>query len=206
METEALRRHYAELSDEALDDIVNGHPKDYTPEALELARAELLARQAQSDVEASAPAAASEDRTPQQSQIKGAWWFTFVAVLSLINTVLVIVSAPMVFVFGLAVTQLIEGHFAIESAGFHLVPDVLHIGIAVLVLVLGYLARTSIAVYLTGMALYAVDAILALLLGSWKGFFVHLIVLVILYVRLSPALALPETGTIEDAGAATREV
>lgn len=56
------------------------------------------------------------------------------------------------------------------------------------------------------MALYVVDAILALLLGSWKGFFVHVIVVVILYVRLSPALALSETETIEDAGTATREV
>jgi len=205
MEAEALRRYYAELSDEALDDIVNVHPKDYTPEALELARAELLARQAQMDVEALAPAV-PDDRTPQRSQIKGAWWFTFIAVLSLINTVLVILGSPMIFFFGLAVTQLIDCHFAIESAGFHPVPDVLNIGIVVIVLVLGYLARTSIPVYLTGMALYAVDAILALLLGSWKGFLVHVIVLVIMYVRLSPALAPAETGTIEDAGTASREV
>lgn len=190
MDTDALKQHFADLSDEALSDVVNGHPGDYTEEALLLARAELLARKAPPD---EAVSAKPEDRTPERMQSKGAQWFTVVGVLSLVNTIFFAFATPEVFLFGLAVTHLLE----VCCPGGAAVTYAIDAAIAVVFLVIGYLARTSKATYVIGITAYAVDAVLALLLGLWAIFFLHVVVLVILYVRLIPAL---ERGEPQQAG------
>ena len=194
MDTDALKQHFADLSDEALSDVVNGHPGDYTEEALLLARAELLARKAPPD---EAVSAKFEDRTPERMQSKGAQWFTVVGVLSLVNTIFFAFATPEVFIFGLAVTHLLEVCCPGEGIGLPVLTYVIDAAIAVAFFVIGHLARTSRTAYLVGVAAYAVDAVLALLLGLWMIFFLHVIVLVILYVRLIPTL---ERGEPQQAG------
>ena len=188
MDMESLRRRFAELSDEALDDVVRVHPKYYTPEALEMARAELRERRQQSADVTDGPPAVSNIVTPEQLRIKGSRWFGIVAVLSLINTAIVAIGSPVVFVLGLATPLIVESSFPGETTGFRLVPHTLMIVIAAMFFLIGYLARHSNAAYVVGMAAYMVDGILALLISAWGILVVHAIVLVVLYMRVSRAL------------------
>jgi hypothetical protein len=152
---------------------------------------------------ASVPDVADQDAgaaVPMESDIRelfnrgknGAAWFFWIAVLSGINTIMVLSAGGVTFALGLAVTMIsdnIAAHVALKPGGnltvliIALVFDAIVLGSLVLC---GRLAqRRLLAVFAAGMALYLLDGLISLLLlqnmvsvaihgfalwGMWSGF------------------------------------
>jgi zinc transporter ZupT len=102
-------------------------------------------------------------------------WFYWIGALSFINSILAIVNSSFTFIFGLGITQLIDG-IAIEVTKqlqtetkiiyvFSLVISLLFSGLFVL---FGYLGnKKKKGAIITGVVLYALDAIFCLILGAY---------------------------------------
>ncbi|HSB90261.1 MAG TPA: hypothetical protein VLD63_09590 [Anaerolineales bacterium] len=116
----------------------------------------------------------------------GSGWFYWIAGLSLINSVIALSGATWTFLFGMAITQVIDGmSLGIQRSaglqGFNLVSLIalaLDAVVALIVGVFGYFARKgNQTVYIFGMVLYALDAVVTLLFQDWLGFLFHLLAL-----------------------------
>jgi len=92
-------------------------------------------------------------------------WFYWIAGLSLVNTIMAMSSAGFVFLFGLGVTQLIDGAVGqMESTG-KMVGLVLNLVVVGIFAMFGFFASKQQSwSYIAGMVLYFLDA--ALILGA----------------------------------------
>ena len=144
---------------------------------------------------------AQQDRSLLEAKMRlesrarnGSGWFFWIAGLSLINSVIALSGATWTFLFGMAITQVIDGiSIGIQhSAGLQgvnlvsLIALGLDVMVALVVGVFGYFARKgNQTVYIFGMALYALDAIVTLLFQDWLGFLFHLLALAGLWSGLA---------------------
>jgi hypothetical protein len=115
----------------------------------------------------------------------GANWFYWIAALSIINSVILIAGGTLSFIFGLAITQVIDAFaYLIETelgttgpgiiTFIGLILDVIVAGIFAII---GVLSRSQNRVaYIVGVVLYGLDALISLLLQYWLGAFFHLVV------------------------------
>src|SRR5262249_32633274 len=121
----------------------------------------------------------------------GASWFITVAVLSLVNSVLSMTGAPIRFIFGLGVSELVDAlaHQAGQT-GFGL--DLIINGfVAALFLLFWRFARQGAQwAFLVGMAIYALDAVLVLYFKDILAAAFHAYALYRMYTGMSgiPAL------------------
>jgi hypothetical protein len=136
----------------------------------------------------------SADRTLLEAKMRleararsGSRWFYWLAGLSLLNSVFALTGGTWSFLFGMAITQVIDGiSIAVQRnaglQGFNLVAAIalgLDFLVALVVVVFGYFAgRGNRTVYVVGMILYALDAVVTLIFQDWLGFVFHVIVLV----------------------------
>lgn len=116
-----------------------------------------------------------------QQGANGANWFYWIAGLSLLNSVIMLVGGHIVFVVGLAVTgifdqmamviaqQTPEAALLAKGAAFAWA-----VIVALFVAAIGKLAgRRYMPVYAVGMGLYLVDGLLFLVLGAWLSAAFH---------------------------------
>jgi hypothetical protein len=112
-------------------------------------------------------------------------WFYWIGGLSVINSVILIAGGTFSFIFGLALTQVIDGFaFVIDSELGSIGPGVftyiglfLDILVAAVFIAIGYFARKgNQPVYIIGMVSYALDAVIAIAFQYWLGVLFHLIV------------------------------
>ncbi len=137
---------------------------------------------------ASPETARIEQRLRLESQHKGgAGWFYWIAGLSIINSIAAFAGTEWGFIFGLAITQVVDliaktvgGSVATVAA---LIIDVFIAGVLVLI---GTLARKGhVWAYWLGMVLYAMDGLVSLLAGFWLGVAFHGFALFSIYPGLS---------------------
>lgn len=140
------------------------------------------------DTTSDAAAARIEQRLRLESQHKnGASWFYWIAGLSLINSIAAFAGSTWGFIFGLAVTQIVDaiakqagGSVATVAA---LVIDVFIAGVLVF---LGVIARKGqVWAYWIGMALYALDGLVSLIGAYWLGVAFHAFALYSIYHGLA---------------------
>ena len=142
-----------------------------------------------------------EQSALMQSKIKlvkqfkrGANWFYWIAGLSLLNSVILMVGGGLNFLIGLGATQLIDA-IAIELGNargpdqalvLRVVAWVLGVGIAGVFAFFGVLANDgSKGAFIIGMVLYALDGLLFVWVEDWLSVGLHLLVLWGLYRGLS---------------------
>ncbi len=129
-----------------------------------------------------------EQRLRLESQHRnGASWFYWIAGLSIINSIAAFAGSEWGFIFGLAITQVVdalakmaEGSVATIAA---LVIDVFIAGVLVF---LGVFARKGhIWAYWVGMVLYTLDGIVSLIATFWLGVLFHAFALYCIYQGLA---------------------
>jgi hypothetical protein len=114
------------------------------------------------------PAVQSADILTLQRRVKsGAGWFFFIAVLSLVNSVMAMSGSSTGFVLGLAITQFIEGFGQAIGGSGVAIALVLNIIVVALFGMFGLFARKGHSwSFIAGMVLYGLDALLFLLVGG----------------------------------------
>jgi len=116
----------------------------------------------------------------------GSGWFFWIAGLSFVNSLSVFLGGQLTFLFGLAITQVVDGislgiqsNAGLEGVNFvSLIAFGLNFMAALVVGAFGYFARKgNQSAYVVGMVLYAFDTLVTLLFQDWLGFLFHLLAL-----------------------------
>jgi hypothetical protein len=119
------------------------------------------------------------EKAKLHSQMRSsAGWFTWVAALSVVNSVLSVTGQAWVFFIGLGITQLIDG-FAYgyqqeTGTDLTLVALVLSVSISAVFFILGrFASKGHTWAFVTGMTLYAMDGLLFLLVQDFASLAFH---------------------------------
>jgi hypothetical protein len=137
------------------------------------------------------PSASTHVQELVQQLNGGASWFFVIAVLSIVNSVLMFAGTTWTFIFGLGITQIIDGLAmgvaqAIETgAGVWIVRAIglaFNLGIAGFFILFGWLARKGYGVvFIIGMLLYLFDGLLLLLFMDILGLGFHAFALFLMF-------------------------
>ena len=126
-----------------------------------------------------APASTEHQQLEAQSR-RGAFWFYWIASLSLVNSVLALAGQDWRFIIGLGMTQIVDALAAQAGRGWTaaLLFDAPLIGGFVL---LGTRAvRGHAWAFLVGVSLYGLDALISLLAQDWLGLGFHVFVVIMI--------------------------
>jgi len=112
---------------------------------------------------------------------RSAFWFYWIAGLTLVNTIGALAAQHWRFVVGLGVTQLADGLAARVGRGWNgaLAVDLLLIGS--FVLLGGLAARGRDWAFLVGLGVYAIDSLVFVLARDWLGVAIHIFVLAMIF-------------------------
>ena len=123
----------------------------------------------------SLPPAAMDPRVPVILRMRrGAGWFFTIALLSGVNSVLQIFDAKIRFIFGLGITQVVDGVARGMGQGGTVVIAVVDGLFIVMLIVCSRWAKAgSQGAFLGGMVAYALDGVLLLLFSMWLDAAVH---------------------------------
>lgn len=137
---------------------------------------------------------------------RGASWFFWIAALSAINSIISITGGDRVFIFGLGVTQVVDGFASAfeqemglgRGSWLGIAGLVLSLLVAGLIALIGYLARKGNRfVYALGIGLYFLDGLLVAFFQDWLGLLFHgfvMIYLVIGFVAVRKLSAAPPSA------------
>ncbi len=135
-----------------------------------------------------------------QAQSKaGATWFYWIAGLSVINSIVIMVGSQWAFIVGLGITQMIDGiaqavaqqagaQSAMLIKGAAFVADLLVAGVFVIFGV--FAVRRQRWSYIVGMVIYALDGLLFLVVKDFLSLGFHIFALVCIYSGLQAATKL----------------
>lgn len=129
-----------------------------------------------------------EQRLRLESQHKnGASWFYWIAGLSIINSIAAFAGSDWGFIFGLAVTQVVDGLAKMAGGNVATVAAlVIDVFIAGVLVSLGVFAhKGQIWAYWVGMVLYALDGIVSLIATFWLSVLFHAFALYSIYKGLA---------------------
>jgi len=123
----------------------------------------------------SLPPAAMDPRVPVILRMRrGAGWFFTIALLSGVNSVLQIFDAKIRFIFGLGITQVVDGVArGMGQGGTVVIAVVDGLFIVMLILCSRWAKAGSQGAFLGGMVAYALDGVLLLLFSMWLDAAVH---------------------------------
>jgi hypothetical protein len=117
---------------------------------------------------------------------KGASWFFWIAILSIINTIIVYLNGSLNFVIGLGITQIVDA-FTIfyEPGGFNLDKTTglsINLLITSIFFLFGYYAKQKKTwAFIVGMVLYALDGLVFLPVQDYWGFGFHVFALFMIF-------------------------
>ncbi|MEA5077760.1 MAG: hypothetical protein VB013_04245 [Anaerolineaceae bacterium] len=123
----------------------------------------------------------------EDSKFKNAiGWFYWIGGLSFINSILALVKSTFSFIFGLGITQLVDGiaigateRIQSETKIFYVFSLVISLIFSGLFVLFGYLGnKKKKGAIITGIILYGLDAILCLVLGAYLDGLFHVWALV----------------------------
>ena len=117
---------------------------------------------------------------------KGASWFFWIALLSIINTIIIHLNGNLNFVIGLGITQIVDA-FSIfqEPGGFNLDKTTglfINLLITSTFFLFGYHAKQKKSwAFIIGMVLYGLDGLIFLPLEDFLGFGFHVFALIMIF-------------------------
>jgi hypothetical protein len=143
-----------------------------------------------------APAPASTERQELETQCRrGAFWFYWVAGLSLVNSALAFAGQDWRFIIGLGMTQIVDALAAQAGRGWTaaLLFDALLMGGFVL---LGALAvRGHASAFIAGIGLYSLDGLISIVVRDWIGLGFHAFVVFMVFKGFRAARQLTARAT-----------
>jgi len=111
----------------------------------------------------------------------GAQWFLWISGLSIVNTLILFFGGSVSFIFGLGITQLIEGLFIVTTGELSLSAALISILISgVFAIIWSFAKQLSKAAFIIGILIYSADAILLLIFQDWLSFAVHMYALLMI--------------------------
>lgn len=117
----------------------------------------------------------------------GSSWFYLIGGLSILNSILYIFDANLMFVVGTGITQLVDviaGYLAAELLGtagsvIRVLGLLISIAISGIFILFGYLGRKKYKwAFIAGIILYSLDGVLMLVFSEYYGLIVHLIAII----------------------------
>jgi hypothetical protein len=125
----------------------------------------------------------------ENRMLSGANWFFWIAALSIVNSVIVVMDGSWSFLAGLGMTQVIDGIVQGLTDGSgqaaKVLAIILNIPLAGLFAVFGYLSRKRQNwAFISGMALYAFDGLIFLYVQDWLGVGFHVFALYCIFQGL----------------------
>lgn len=117
----------------------------------------------------------------------GSSWFYLIGGLSILNSILYIFDANLMFVVGTGITQLVDviaGYLVTELPGtagsvIRVLGLLISIAISGIFILFGYLGRKKYKwAFITGIILYSLDGVLMLVFSEYYGLIVHLIAII----------------------------
>ena len=141
-----------------------------------------------------APASTQHQQLEAQRR-RGAFWFYWIAGLSLVNSVLAFAGQDWRFIIGLGMSQIVDALATRAGRGWTaaLLFDALLIGGFVL---LGTLAvRGHAWAFLVGVSLYGLDGLISLLVHDWLGLGFHVFVVIMILKGFQAARHLAARAT-----------
>lgn len=119
----------------------------------------------------------------------GADWFIWIAVLSLINSIVMLSGNEWGFLIGLGITQIID---AVVGSGAAFILDVI---VACVFIAFGIYAKKRYnGVFIAGMILYGLDGLLFLSVSEYLSFGFHIFALFGIYGGLSASMQMDKMG------------
>jgi hypothetical protein len=115
----------------------------------------------------------------RENKIKGGTsWFFIIAILSIVNSIVFYTDGSIYFIFGLGITQFIDGFFYAFSDYFGnltmIVSVLLNAGLVGLFIYIGLMARKfKNWAFITGMILYGLDTIVFIMFNDQIGILAH---------------------------------
>jgi hypothetical protein len=118
-----------------------------------------------------------------KEELRGtASWFYWIAGLSVINTLIAIFNGEISFIFGLGVTQLVDGLILGAFGEYNAIGWIVNIFVTGIFVFFGYMyTKGHKWALVLGILFYAFDAILFVVVESWLSLAFHLFVLYRLY-------------------------
>lgn len=139
-----------------------------------------------------------------------AFWFWWVAGMSLANSIATMSQTHYGMVLGLGITQVldalfyygVDGVFEVPSTADRVFHAVAVLGLAGMFVGFGFLARRFVLwAFGVGMAVYAADALVFVVAGDWVAVGFHVFVLLMLWGGLSVLRAMHQQGVLPVAAA-----
>ena len=138
--------------------------------------------------------AALEHTRLAHARARGAHWFAWLATLSVINTVMTISGSDRTFIFGLGITQMIDGALSEFAMSTRIVGYGIDLVIAGMFFGIWRLALKRTWPFFAGAALYLVDALIFVAVEEWLGVAVHAFVLFAIVRGLIAAMKASEAA------------
>ncbi len=132
----------------------------------------------------------------RESAVKnGANWFIWIAILSIINSLIIYMDGNLNFIIGLGITQVVDGLTIYhEPGGLNLDKttgmSINLIVISIFFLFAYYAKRKQLWAFITGMIVYGLDGLIFLPVQDYFGFGFHLFALYFVFKGFSAARAL----------------
>jgi hypothetical protein len=121
----------------------------------------------------------------------GGNWFYWIAALSLINSIIVLVGGNLNFIIGLGATQFIDAFGQYYGGFFPLIAFVLDVLIAGVFVLFGFFSgKGSKWAFVVGMVVYALDGLVFLIVDDLLSMGFHLLALYFIFGGLKAALDL----------------
>jgi len=109
-------------------------------------------------------------------------WFFIIAGLSIVNSITLLSGGEFNFVFGLVITQIINGFARGLGPAGRSIAGILSVVIACVFFLFGFLARRRHKwAFVVGMILYASDGLLSVFVRDWISIAIHLFALYGIY-------------------------
>lgn len=119
----------------------------------------------------------------------GYYWFMWIAILSLINTINFAFNNSFYFIFGLGFTGLVDGFLTGFFGHYSVIGTIINIIISGVFVMFWYFAKKEkLWAFITGLVLYGLDTLLFIITNQWVGLAFHLFAFIGIYIGFSNLL------------------
>jgi len=181
-ENEIVENHYLySFSDKDIIDVL-ANPVDWSKEELSIANLIIQKRGLKITADAIRQARMiknEQTRAVSNSPNRMYLWFLLIGYLSILNTIFLFIKSNVHFIFGLAVTQIIDTVSFSKLENYKILAFIISFLISGIFVAIGYFAKALQKwAYLTGLVLYGLDTSIFIYTNDWLSSSFHIIILI----------------------------
>ena len=181
-ENEIVENHYLySFSDKDIIDVL-ANPSDWSNEEQSIANLIIQKRGLKITADAIRQARMiknEQTRAVSNSPNRMYLWFLLIGYLSILNTIFLFIKSNVHFIFGLAVTQIIDTVSFSKLENYKILAFIISFLISGIFVAIGYFAKALQKwAYLTGLVLYGLDTSIFIYTNDWLSSSFHIIILI----------------------------